>query len=148
MTLMGLVTERLPLGLAVLAVVPSAILLAAPGHADADTAYVRSPWGYRCLLTDYESTIGAPQAVCEIPKADNDDASLNALTGALKWSTGNIGGMGDDWSETDIHVVSGQSYDVANGWGLTVTDAGLKIRWDFTGHSMVLHPDGTVTAGG
>jgi hypothetical protein len=30
---------------------------------------------------------------------------------------------------------------------LTVTYAGLKIRWDYTGYSMVLHPDGTVTAG-
>jgi hypothetical protein len=132
---------------AVLAGVPSAVLLAAPGHADADTAYVRTPWGYRCLLTDYDDVIGAPEAVCETPKAGGDDASLNALTGVIKTSDGNIGGMGDDWSKTDIHLVSGQSYDVANGWGLTVTSGGLKIRWDFTGYSMVLHPDGTVTGG-
>jgi hypothetical protein len=34
---------------------------------------------------------------------------------------------------------------VANGWGLSFTDAGLKIRWNYTGYGMALHPDGTVS---
>jgi hypothetical protein len=53
----------------------------------------------------------------------------------------------EDWGHTDTHLVSGQTYDLANGWGLSFTDTGLKIRWDYTGYSIVLHPDGTVTAG-
>jgi hypothetical protein len=116
---------------------------AATAHASSDTAYVRSPWGYRCLLTDYDQNEGAPLATCELPSMGQDLASVGA-GGDLKWGTGNIDGVGTDWNASGIHLVVGQSYDLAGGWGLTFTSAGLNIGWDDTGHGILLHPDGTV----
>lgn len=123
--------------------IAAALIGAAPSAHAADTVYVRTQWGYRCLLTDYDQSEGAPLATCEIPSTGQDLASVGA-GGDFKWSTGNIGGVGTDWSATDTRLVSGQSYDLAGGWACTPTDAGVKIRWDNTGHGITVSPSGNV----
>ena len=80
--------------------IAAALIGAAPSAHAADTVYVRTQWGYRCLLTDYDQSEGAPLATCEIPSTGQDLASVGA-GGDFNWSTGNIGGVGTDWSATD-----------------------------------------------
>lgn len=85
-------------------------------------------------------------ATCEIPGPGNDLYSVGA-DGDFKNYLGNISGYGNHQGAPDIAIAlgTGQSYDMAGGWGLTVTSAGVKIRWDTTGHGMQLAPDGSIT---
>ncbi len=85
-------------------------------------------------------------ATCEIPGPGNDLYSVGA-DGDFKNYLGNISGYGNHQGapDTAIALGTGQSYDMAGGWGLTVTSAGVKIRWDTTGHGMQLAPDGSIT---
>ena len=117
------------------------IQLACPSHA-ADVTYVRTDWGLRCVVTDYDQVEGAPLATCELPSLGQDLAQVGAA-GDFKWNTGNIGGVGVGWDKTDTHLATGQTYHF-DGWTLTPTSAGLKIRWDVTGHGMSVSPSGNV----
>ena len=86
---------------------------------------------------------GPPQATCEIPSTGLDLVNIGA-GGKFNWSMGNIGGYGAPWSETDTRLVAGQSYDI-DGWTLAPTADGLRLRWDVTGHGMVVTPAGSAT---
>jgi hypothetical protein len=119
------------------------IRLACPANA-VNAAYVRTEWGLRCLVTDYDEAEGAPLATCEIPSLGQDLAQVGAA-GDFKWNTGNIGGVGVGWDQTDTHLTTGQTYDI-NGWTLTPTGDGLRLRWDVTGHGMLVSPSGNVQA--
>ena len=106
--------------------------------AQASSTYVKTPWGIRCTVTDYDPAEGAPEAVCEFPRMGNDLAMVG-VGGDFRWSEGNIG-IGSGATQLN----SGQNLTIGT-WGITVQSDSVKFRSNTTGHGMTVSSDGTAS---
>jgi hypothetical protein len=84
-----------------------------------------------------QAPITMPESQCRYspcPGGMHQDLAEVTSSGAFRWMDGNIGGVGQDWTQTDTTLNYGQTYDI-NGWAVLPTIDGTRFT-NASGHGM------------
>lgn len=85
-----------------------------------------------------QAPITMPESQCRYapcPGGMHRDLAEVAASGAFRWMDGNIGGVGQDWAQTDTTLNYGQTYQI-QGWTVLPNSDGTRFTNDGTGHGM------------